>query len=104
MFKKISLLLFVTIFSTNVLAVIDTNKMVNIVGVSATNKAHFSVDGNFSVACKYNVVYVPISSEFGKTAYSTLLTAKATKTKLYRISYTIDSTTEICTLGLIEIK
>ncbi len=92
-----------TLISINTYAVIDTDKIVKIIGVQGDN-GHFWVENNFAEPCKYNVMYFRIDTDFGKIAYSTLLTAKASQSKLRRISYTIDSSTQICTLGLVEIE
>lgn len=81
----------------------DVGKLVTHIGISGNN-AHFYVEGNFSEECKYNVVYFPVDTDSGKIAYSTILAAKTTQSKLRRITYSIDPSTQICTLRLVEIE
>lgn len=99
---KIALLASI-LFSTKSMANQDLNKFVGRLGVHGGN-AYFSVKGGLSTPCKYDIIYSPINTDSGKAAYSALLLAKSTKTELARIDYSFDSSTELCTLNLVELK
>ena len=100
---KVFLLCLTLVFSLQVNASIDTNKKVNVIGVSG-EQAHFSVKEGLSETCKWNMIYFSITSDFGKMSYATLLSAQATNKPLYRIVYSKNPTSELCTMSLIEIR
>jgi len=99
--KKYLLFWVVILFSSQVFAQSDYNKTVSAVGVQGGNY-YFRVAGGFSVSCLYDVIYFSNESGFGKGAYSTLLSAKSQNKPLTRIEYSIDATSNVCTLGLVE--
>jgi hypothetical protein len=100
--KRAALLLGATIFyASNTFAQEDNNKTISAVGVQGTNY-YFQVDNGFSLNCIYGTMYFSNESGFGKGAYATLLTAKAQSKPITRIAYSQNTTTNVCTLELIQ--
>ena len=79
----------------------EFGKTLGTMGTQGTN-SYFYVEGNFQLPCKFDVVYVPLTSTFGKFAYGQLLTAKALNVPLSRIDY-IQNSSDICILTLVEL-
>lgn len=100
--KKILLatLLFAS-FVANAESAQDNNKTVKRLGVSG-NTAHLDFKEGMKLTCKWGVIYFDISSDFGKTAYSTILAAKSSGNVLSRVDY-IQGEDERCSLSLVEV-
>ncbi|TDF39833.1 hypothetical protein EYS14_10075 [Alteromonadaceae bacterium M269] len=98
------LLFFIALLvSTESLAAIDRDKTVAIIGLESTT-AHFFVNEGLSEECQYGAMYFRINNDFGKLAYSTLLTAKTSKAKIRRIVYSIDPVSSRCTMTFVEVE
>lgn len=89
------------LLSANVIAGSDLNKTIDHLGVQANTSFYFSVKEGLSTNCLFSVIYVPMSNDFGKGAYSMLLLAKATG-KQIGVDYTQDAN-GACTLQKIDI-
>ena len=59
----------------------QTSVYMDRLGVQSSN-AYFSLKEERAGACKYKLIYVPLSNEFGQAAYAALLSAKATHNEL----------------------
>jgi hypothetical protein len=66
--------------------------------------AYFSVNGGFTLSCAYGLIYLDITTNFGRAAYSQLLAAKNTGQQLSRIDYVqAGGAGSMCTLQLVEV-
>lgn len=95
--------------SAQAFAQTDTQKTVYQLGVElgaggAPDNAYFSVNGGFSASCPYGVVYIDMTTEFGRAAYAQLLAAKNTGQELSRIDYSPGGSLGLCWLSLIEVS
>jgi len=79
----------------------DYDKSITRVGTSVVGLSHFAIDGDFTLSCKDDVVYINANTDFGKAALETVLTAKSTGHKLSRIQYFQESDTT-CNLWMVE--
>ena len=103
-FNKMKLgVLFSIFFSTNVLAVEESQKTVTSIGIEKEATAYFRVSEGWSINCSYDVMYLENNTDFGKAALSTILTAKSTGKKLSRVVYS-QSESGTCQLYLVEIE
>jgi len=102
MIKK-TIVLFMLLISPIMVTASTTHLDANItmLGVHGTN-AYFKVNETLAQSCLYSTVYVTLTSDYGRAAYSLLLAAKTKGTALYRFIYTYNTTTQICTLDLVE--
>lgn len=89
------------LLSVNVFAGGDMNKTIDTVGIQANTGYYFSIKGGLSTNCLFGVVYLPMSNDFGKGAYSMLLLAKSSG-KQINIDYTQDSG-GMCSLQKIDL-
>jgi hypothetical protein len=64
----------------------DYSKTVGRIGIQGNN-AYFTLKEGLSTNCQFGVVYMNITTDFGKLAYANVLSAKATSTKLIWVSY-----------------
>jgi hypothetical protein len=90
-----------TTFSAN--ATEETNKTIEKLGVQGNN-IYFMVAEGIQTTCKWGYIYADHTNSFGKTAYSTLLMAKASGKRLSRFVYTQTANGEQCTLTLVEVN
>jgi hypothetical protein len=95
--------LLLSLLSFHIFANQDLNKNVGRLGVQGGN-AYFSVKEGLSTPCKFGIIYTAINTDSGKAAYSALLLAKSSRTALNRIDYDFDTSTELCTLRLVELQ
>lgn len=102
-YRRLITVLLIAATAADASATTDLTKTVDKLGVQGAN-AYFSTVEGLSLSCEWGDVYITdITSDFGKTAYATLLTAKATGRKLSRIDYVQNSDTT-CSLQLVEIE
>ncbi len=100
--KKIAFILALLLASNVASAITEQGKEIDTLGVQGSN-IYFSVKGGFSNNCKWGNIYLSNETDFGKTAYSQLLMAKASGKQLSRIDY--DQLADSgCILSLIEVK
>lgn len=93
--------IFIFSVSITVSAFEDYNKTVTTVGAQMQFTAYFRVAEGFSQNFKFGVMYFRTDTDFGKAAYSNVLAARTSGTKLARISYTQD-VDGACNMNLIE--
>lgn len=98
---KIAALLVLSIFVGTASGATDRDVVVSQLG-SQGDSVYFRVQGGFSESCAFGVVYLPATTTFGKFAFATLLTAKVMNDPISRVVYTIDPSTDICVLTLVE--
>ena len=84
------------------MAIDDYSKSVNKLGVQS-GVAYFGIKEGFGVNCKYEIIYIDITTDFGRLAYSNILSAKAAGLKLSWVNYTQASLGGICSLNLVEV-
>ena|SRR5579872_1158909 len=88
----------------------DFSKSISQLGVqvqpaNAPSLAYFSVNGGFTLSCAYGLVYLDITTDFGRAAYAELLAAKNAGQQLSRIDYTQSGgANSMCTLQLVEVE
>jgi hypothetical protein len=81
----------------------DNNKTVARIGVQIGNSsAYFGVNEGLTLSCQYSLIYVDLSADAGKTAYSHLLAATLAGRKLTRIDYHNSGAGTLCSLDLVE--
>lgn len=94
--------LLVTFFySSTAFAATDYNRQVERIGVQGST-AYFSVKEALSNNCKFDVVYVSLTNEFGKASFASLLAAQLPGKKISRLEYSQPSPGDTCTLTLLE--
>jgi hypothetical protein len=79
-------ILLLSTLAGNANAIQDVNKSIGRLGVQG-NTAYFTLKEGFSTNCLYGVIYMNITTDFGKLAYANILSAKAAGTKLSWITY-----------------
>lgn len=93
-----------TLASSNIaFAAVEFDKNVDRLGIQGST-AYFSVKETFSTNCKFDVVYVSLLNEFGKSAYASLLSAQTSGRKISRMEYSQNTPGDICTLNLLETR
>lgn len=100
--KAMLALLLATAYSASALAT-DYDKYVDRLGIQG-NSGYFSVKDTLSLSCKFDVVYVDLTNDFGKAAYASLLAAQTSGKKLSRLDYSQTVPGEMCMLTLLESK
>ena len=88
------------ILCTNVFAASDSNVTVTALGVQGNNMYVYTSPAPTG-GCLYNVIYLDITTDFGKTAYAAVLVAKMKAKPLTRIDYD-KAASGVCTLTLVE--
>lgn len=99
--------LLLTLISTSAFAITDDyNKTVDRLGTqgASTGAAYFSVKEGLSLDCPYGVVYVDITTYFGRTAFASLLAAKSSGRPLSWIQYPPTGVGGVCMLAVVEVK
>jgi hypothetical protein len=92
------LVLLLVLIASPSFAETERNKTVGGVGAQQ-NISYVWFEEDLNLNCRYNIVYIENDSNFGKMAYSTLLTAKSANKKIVRIDYyQKDDLTCHCTL------
>lgn len=91
----------VALVSQNALAFTESDQTVKRIGVQGSS-FYFSTNEGIESSCNHGVIYFDNSSDFGKGAYATLLAAKSSGRKIYRLVYNQDASNK-CTLSLVEI-
>lgn len=85
------------------IAVTETNKTIDRLGVQGGN-AYFDVKESLTLTCAWGNIYLDITTDFGKAAYSNLLAAKSSGRILSRIDYSQTTAGGQCNLDLVEVK
>lgn len=91
----------ISLYCAPVAAVTELDKSVDRVGIQ-NNYAYFAIKDNLSVSCKFDIIYLNLTSDFGKAAYANILAAQAGGRKLSRFDYDQVAPGEMCTLSLVE--
>jgi len=95
--------LLLMLVATGVNAIKDQNMTIDRLGVQGAYGYFDTLEG-FSTSCKWGIIYLNITSDFGKAAYSSILSAKVSGRKLSKIIYSQSGIGEKCTLTQVEIK
>ena len=84
-------------------AVTQSNMTINMLGVNTatSGKAYVGFVEPLSITCSYDLVYISLSTDGGKAAYATLLSAKMSDKKISRIDYAIDPANGVACLASI---
>lgn len=80
----------------------DYGKTVGRIGVQG-NTAYFSLKEGLNTNCRYGIVYIDITTDFGRLAYANILSSKATSSKLSWVGYTQTTSGGQCILSTAEI-
>ncbi len=103
------LALLLTLASVTAFAQTDYGKTINQLGVQAGgtsgSTAYFSAVEGLSLYCQFGVVYVDLSTDWGKGALAQLIAAKNTGRTLSRIDYVQPGGSgTVCNLTLVEVQ
>ena len=101
--RKLSILALVAMMSTKVFAVTEFNKTLTRIGNQTGNLAYLYVSPAPGQNCKFDVLYLNISTTFGKTSYATMLAAKIENRPISRVDYKKQADKR-CFISLIELQ
>ncbi|WP_148049865.1 hypothetical protein [Gallaecimonas pentaromativorans] len=82
----------------------EYGKVVATVGVQTTSIGYFRIEGGFATNCSSGVMYFDTSTDFGRSALTTILSAKMAGKKLSRIVYVQNEVSKSCNLTLVEVE
>lgn len=81
------------------------NVTIETIGLQSATNAYFRINETLTLNCSNLLMYMDLSTVFGRAAYSQLLAAKLTNSPLSHIYYTQPGASGTqCFLGLVELQ
>lgn len=98
--KRLCFLVLFFLASLNSYGATDTNVTITTFGVQSSS-AYFAISPAPSSPCLYGILYVDLSSAYGKYLYAMLLSAKSSDLPLTRVDYFADGS-GVCFVNLVS--